>query len=138
MRDPAKKVSVLEFEKLAGRDAMRFFVDTIRDGLGMNCDSRWEPEPEFEKVYFIGNISEGRVKIGVSKDPTFRLRGLQTGCPFRLSVLAIINGAGVKVEHELHRQFSNYRLHGEWFTLAPEINTYMEPYTTNVRHSEND
>lgn len=77
------------------------------------------PEPEWSDLYFIGSES-GPIKIGVSVDPAKRLKGLQTGYPEKLSLLAVIRGQAYR-EPEYHDRFAAHRLHGEWFSPAPEI-----------------
>ncbi len=77
------------------------------------------PKPPLPCVYFIG-AADGPIKIGMSVNPTARLRGLQTAYPYELRILAISEGGGVG-ELAYHRQFSAHRLHGEWFARCPEI-----------------
>lgn len=88
-------------------------------------------------VYFIGCGTA--VKIGIAKDVGKRLAGIQTHCPFLVSVLAICEG-GRKQEREYHRRFAAHRLHGEWFSPTPEIlaeidrlNSHTSPATNPQR-----
>lgn len=72
-----------------------------------------------EIVYFLraGNF----IKIGHTKgSPHQRAQELQTGCPFRIQVLAAIPG-GLKLEHALHRRFRDLHAHGEWFHAAKSL-----------------
>lgn len=69
-------------------------------------------------IYFV--LNGEFVKIGVSDAPRKRIASLQTGSPFPLEVLAIVEG-GYELEAELHRRFAAYRLLGEWFQYAPPI-----------------
>lgn len=41
-------------------------------------------------------------------------------CPQTLGILALRNGAKAR-EVAYHEQFSEHRLHGEWFERCPEI-----------------
>lgn len=68
------------------------------------------------KVYFIGCNKMG-IKIGYTKnDPIKRLRQLQTGCPYKLKLLYVINGADKETEAYYHRYFSNlYNVRGEFY-----------------------
>jgi hypothetical protein len=66
-------------------------------------------------VYVIGAASGGPVKIGHSRSPEDRLRTIQTGCPWPVSILASAPG-GAAAERRLHDRFANYRI-GEWFDL---------------------
>ncbi len=70
-------------------------------------------------LYFIESAF-GPIKIGVSSDPAQRLKGLQTSHPVKLSLLAVVHGAG-PLEGEYHRKFDEHRLEGEWFSPAPDI-----------------
>lgn len=70
-------------------------------------------------VYFVGNL-EHAIKIGVSISMTPRLRELQCGSPVPLEVFATRPG-GYDRESAYHMQFAAHRLHGEWFSPAPEI-----------------
>ena len=67
-------------------------------------------------VYF---IQGGKfVKIGYTEQPVAtRLAAIQTGCPYPLRVLATVPG-DTYLERDLHRMFSSWRTHGEWFRLS--------------------
>lgn len=69
-------------------------------------------------------------KIGITKNVSKRIKQLQTGCPYKLELIAsyepkfFVN----KIEKTLHRNFSTYQknpdfseLQGEWFNLPNEI-----------------
>jgi hypothetical protein len=58
------------------------------------------------------------VKIGIARDVMKRLRGVQTGCPFKLRIVKQWNtGRAAEVEKAAHRILSNYRWTGEWFDV---------------------
>ncbi|RSS59816.1 GIY-YIG nuclease family protein [Streptomyces sp. WAC01280] len=67
-------------------------------------------------TYLIGAEGSPLVKIGVAVDPAKRLATLQVGSPARLAILWTVLG---DMERALHRSFSAYRVHGEWFDLTP-------------------
>jgi hypothetical protein len=72
-------------------------------------------------VYFITTAEAERVKIGYTKNnPQARLRDLQVGSPVKLCIIATQRGS-CSLERELHGEFDQYRLHGEWFELASPI-----------------
>lgn len=75
-------------------------------------------------VYFIGGET-GAIKIGVARQPYRRLATLQSSSPIPLRILAMAMG-GQKEERFFHERFAAHRLHGEWFTPAPEILTEIE------------
>lgn len=63
-------------------------------------------------VYF---ITDGRyTKIGVALDPEKRLRELQTGNPFKLSIAKVIDGS-YEEEGKLHDMLHLYKINGEWY-----------------------
>lgn len=64
------------------------------------------------RVYFIR--CNDRVKIGFATDFSQRMRVLRTACPHPVEVLANLSGDR-QLEIYLHRCFSPYRRHGEWF-----------------------
>lgn len=68
------------------------------------------------KVYFIGCNRMG-IKIGYTKnDPMKRLKQLQTGCPYKLELLYVIDGASRDTEQYYHRYFSQvYNIQNEWY-----------------------
>lgn len=71
-------------------------------------------KPNSGYVYFIQGVYGGAIKIGKSKDPEMRLKALQTGYPDTLRILLLIPGY-TKIEQQLHEEFEQYRLNGEWF-----------------------
>ena len=79
-------------------------------------------------LYFIQQGSNGPIKIGVSSDPIFRMRQLQTGNPYRLRLLGIIEDP-LAPEDEWHDAFRDDRLVGEWFLpskkLLDNINAHL-------------
>ena len=78
-------------------------------------------------VYILG-ISDPRVaqpspiKVGFAKNVEARVASLQTGCPFRIEILARwpyhAMAAAQAKEMQFHKQFADRRLNGEWFDMA--------------------
>lgn len=70
----------------------------------------------------------GYFKIGISADPSKRMKELQTGSPAKLRTVFTVKLDNVKtVEHQLHRTFATKRVVGEWFTLdEADIQTAIE------------
>ena len=58
-------------------------------------------------VYIIGNNDHNMFKVGISNDPYKRIKGIQTGCPFPLSILKKynLNSYSSMVEKKIHKQF---------------------------------
>jgi len=71
-------------------------------------------------VYIIQQDGGDRcVKIGASETPEQRIKTLQTGSPYKLAVLALINADNMEharwMESAMHRRLAKYRINGEWF-----------------------
>lgn len=94
-------------------------------------------------VYVIGEQDDGPVKIGVSKDPIARLRGMQTGNPRRLRIEHVLIGdmATEKIVHEYWEPFAIHSagrrannpdaLPGtEWF--KPEVRAQLLPIVADA------
>ncbi len=73
-----------------------------------NCDST--------HIYLMLNKKSGSIKIGRSKNPSFREKTLQAEQP-DLELISIWE-APKKVENELHKKYSDKRIRGEWFNLT--------------------
>ena len=79
-------------------------------------------------LYVIGfedSQFQGVVKIGVTSNIQKRLATLQTGCPWRLEVKAMVyRPDSFQYETWLHDHFDKYRMRpdGEWFDFGPDAN----------------
>ena len=75
-------------------------------------------------VYFVQSGKKGPIKIGKAKNIEKRLVALQTACPYKLNLLALIKcdscTEALALEKKIHRLFKTQRMHGEWF--RPNIN----------------
>jgi hypothetical protein len=81
-------------------------------------------------IYFIQATSDNRIKIGMSDNPTIRLRQLQTGSSSQkpYTILTVLPG-GRRREKELHKKFKEYHSHREWFNPASEILEFIAQET---------
>lgn len=70
-------------------------------------------------IYIIGAVELSAVKVGVASNPKSRLGALQTGNPFRLSILDTFEGTG-ESEKKLHAKLKAYRMSGEWFDIPSD------------------
>jgi hypothetical protein len=59
-------------------------------------------------------------KFGISNDPHERLADMQTGCPLYLDLWGICLG-GRDLEKKIHDHLANYRIGGEWFSIADPV-----------------
>ena len=69
-------------------------------------------------VYLIrGN--DGKYKIGIAKNPTQRIKQLQTGNSDKLEIIETYQSENAsKIESSLHHQYGHVRNEGEWFDLS--------------------
>lgn len=73
-------------------------------------------------IYAIGNKSNLQ-KIGFAKNPSLRLKQLQTGNPEQLILHHYIEVPESRVrllEKHLHKELNYKKVKGEWFKLTPE------------------
>jgi hypothetical protein len=76
-------------------------------------------------VYFIEAEQVNRIKIGICNGlADSRLAALQCGSPVKLNLLLQISG-GRKMEKRLHRKFSKFSSHGEWFDFSDSIRDFI-------------
>jgi len=88
-------------------------------------------------VYIIGNKDHNIYKIGISKDPTKRLKGIQTGNPFKLSIIDTFKTNYAKqVESDYHELFEEYKLEGEWFSLDKEAFTETVLFLNRLKNKK--
>lgn len=81
-------------------------------------------------IYFMRRADGvGAIKIGCSKWPAMRLRAMTQWSPEQLEVVATVPGTFAD-ERRLHRQFNEFRLHGEWFEAAPAVLAAMSRAAT--------
>lgn len=82
-------------------------------------------------------ISDGhRVKLGKSKDPTRRVKQLQTGSGVRLRLLACYHLPDV-YERRLHGILRDCKTKGEWFDLGTEGTTWLVSYVRDLEAQHN-
>ena len=69
-------------------------------------------------VYLIrGN--DGKYKIGIAKNPTQRIKQLQTGNSDKLVIIKTYQSENAsKIESTLHNHYGYLRNEGEWFDLS--------------------
>ena len=91
-----------------------------------------------EYVYFIQQETTNFVKIGFTKeDPIRRLSALKTSSPFDLKIIGLIETDNcVKKESELHKQYADKRVKGEWFLLSNEEIEFIKLKYNNECTSE--
>lgn len=76
-------------------------------------------------LYIIQSSNSGSFKIGRSKDPKKRLKQLQTGSPFKLRLILVLENMG-HCEKMLHKEITRgkkKKCKGEWFEF--ELSSYI-------------
>lgn len=84
-------------------------------------------------VYVFANFFSGVCKIGFTKNPLNRLKQVQTGCPYKLEIVLVINGS-VKVEKALHRKYKKFKTNGEWFLFRGELKESIQKLSLTVEN----
>jgi predicted GIY-YIG superfamily endonuclease len=70
-------------------------------------------------LYLIKNIDNSTYKIGVSKNPSLRIKQLQTGNASKLELIHSFKTTfPYKIESSLHRKYSLQNIHNEWFQMS--------------------
>lgn len=73
---------------------------------------------------FVYVIAGGRrhVKIGISNNPKNRLKSVQTGCPYTLSLKGTWRTERAReIERRAHSVLAKYRWAGEWFDVPSQV-----------------
>ena len=71
-------------------------------------------------IYLIRAEKTNLYKIGYTAGKVeSRVKGLQTGCPYKISIIRELTGDQAK-EKRLHNIFSEFRKEGEWFEFNKE------------------
>jgi hypothetical protein len=80
-------------------------------------------------VYFAQGVDGGPIKIGWSSTlPEERLKSLQVGSPAKLKIISRVEFANRRLEVDLHLEFSDDRLHGEWFEPSVRLLRWIRRY----------
>jgi hypothetical protein len=75
------------------------------------------------RVYFISG--PGRIKIGYTKRPEYRLRQLRCSDLEEIIPIGVISGTRA-LEKKLHTLASAHRIRGEWFNDCAEVRAIMD------------
>ena len=82
--------------------------------------------------------ADSKYKIGVAKSISNRLRLLQTGNPYKLSVYKeyriSTESAARELEKELHSMFNSKRMEGEWFNLMKDDLELLDQYVKSTKN----
>ncbi|WP_243397468.1 GIY-YIG nuclease family protein [Crocosphaera subtropica] len=85
---------------------------------------------ETEYVYLIYSEVMNAIKIGRAKNVEKRFTSLQTAHPYPLKIIKTLKVSGKKaaidLEKQLHQQFADYRLSGEWFKACEALMNFSD------------
>jgi Meiotically up-regulated gene 113 len=92
------------------------------DAPGQAAARVLDRRPIVAGVYFVrcGEL----IKIGTSTDVYGRVNSIRTMTPLPLELLAVAAGSRAE-EADIHARFAHLRQHGEWFTAAPELLSFI-------------
>ncbi len=79
--------------------------------------------PEKRFLYFIQHGDTSYYKIGIATQISARLSGLQTGNPFKLTVIRAFEftqETSIVAESRLHKKFETHSVQGEWFSFTEQ------------------
>lgn len=83
-------------------------------------------------IYLIYKPKSDVYKIGVSKNPDFRIKQLQTGSEEVLELITKVKtNYGYKLEKYLHRYYKSVKQEGEWFKLTDSDILLFEDLCSN-------
>lgn len=78
------------------------------------CPAIPEKEENGLHLYIIQSAVTGAIKVGRSGNPDKRLKSLQTGSPYPLRIILVLDRRGWQ-EKALHERLSRFHTKGEWF-----------------------
>jgi len=85
------------------------------------------------KLYLMRNVRNGYTKIGISDNPVFRERTLQSQEPE--IDLIFSQDTDYRVEEMLHSHFADLRIRGEWFHLTEDHIAEIKEIITKLEAS---
>jgi hypothetical protein len=108
----------------------RLFGGLIRPGVSFRPDEllrKRQQEPGKEPIegsfVYVVTGDHGRVKIGVSTNPSARMAQLRTASAFPLefAFIGVTPASGYEIEQAAHAILSSHRQSGEWFAVPADM-----------------
>ena len=95
-------------------------ADNDRNTFEKKVAKKRTRRPKEHRVYFIHMENSSLFKIGFTAcNVNSRLKALQTGCPYRLSIYETVTCTTPAVlEKHLHECFSPRHVRGEWYNMT--------------------
>ena len=105
---------VSEYQKTVSElNRYKSMLESYRLAARIEDDSKNDYRFKPSKTYIMKDLSTGLYKIGKSKNPEYRERTLQSEKP----TIKMIKVFESDIESNLHQEFSDLRVRGEWFKL---------------------
>jgi len=105
---------------VSARTRLRHLATARFGPLTMAALKRSNREPSDSFVYFAVDAETLDTKIGIANDPFKRLRTLQIGSPREIVLMGTLAG-GRELEQEIHEEFDDDWIRGEWFRMSPRL-----------------
>lgn len=87
-----------------------------------------------KQEYLYGMQCKDYIKFGVSNNPVDRCKTLQTGNPFKITLLfQVPYSDSSSTEKDVHKYFKNIRGIGEWFKIDENIKSFVK-YLKNIEY----
>lgn len=125
MTKKINEMNINEFIAYIKTEIDEFKKDNLNDFINIKNMTLNDIDNLKGKIYFIQAGDNGAIKIGYTDNIEKRLRQLQTGNPYKLKLLKIINGT-YELEKSIHKMFVNDRLEGEWFRPSRRLLNYID------------
>lgn len=80
-------------------------------------------------IYFLRADGSDFWKVGFCNHESSvprRILELQTGCPFKLKLVALKKHVGQSYETKVHLLMKRHRMMGEWFKFNPWMEAFMD------------
>jgi len=91
-----------------------------------------------DKKYIYVMQCKEYVKFGVSRSPEIRIKELQTGNPFKITLLLqVLYDNHFNIEKTIHNYFNDNRKIGEWFIIDDKIKNFVK-YLKNIEYNTGD
>jgi predicted GIY-YIG superfamily endonuclease len=96
-----------------------------KEGVKLRLRSAFFMGDYDEKFIYLMQTENGLSKIGVSKNPESRIKSIQTGCAYKVYLVAYwkVMDRATLVEASVHKLLKKFRNQGEWFVsdqITPE------------------
>jgi T5orf172 domain len=83
------------------------------------------PKPKLRRnLYVLHSTRSTRFKIGISANPSGRVRQLQTGSADRLEIVWFGEIEHAAAESFAHNAMQQHHIHGEWFDLGQKADVF--------------